>query len=196
MRKAGRQECVVCRVNGIFTVRSVVLVGAALSGAAVVGQCPDCLAFVCRSHAELAVCHIAADDVAELQAAITETGFVPTVLCCPFHRVPLGRSLDDYWLLLSRQLRASPTRQQYAKTYIRDPGLYTRLTRGFDFSHRRFTRHDTPDWSDLAVHPSHPLLALKAAFDSYDEPMREPAPIHSDIRELSGGDVLEAERGS
>lgn len=182
-----------CGAGGVFCAQAVVVLGTISEGAGIVGQCPRCLTFVCSNHSELAVCHVSSDDLAELQASIEETGFVPVVLCCPFHHIPLGRADGEYRLFLERQSSASDERKRYAREYTQNPALYTRRTRGFDFSAWRLTREGSTDWPAMVLKESNVLNTLKGAFNAFDTAPADAGPIHSDIRELGGGGEADPE---
>jgi hypothetical protein len=68
---------------------------------------------------------------------IGEIGFVPVVLCCPYHGRPLGQFEDSYRALISSEHKASAESQRYAQDYLTRTDWYVRCLRGVDLSERR-----------------------------------------------------------
>ena len=161
-QRSVRQRCDVCEAEARYCPGAVVVIGQVPERGLLVAQCPQCQQFICSEHAKRAVCQMAPEAMEAFRHLIQETGFLPTVLCCPWHGVPLGQFRDWYVVVGNATPKASEASQHYARTYVQDPKRYIQSLSGFDLSQRRLASPEALAWPIEESYQSSLLERLQA----------------------------------
>src|SRR5206468_3643729 len=80
------------------------------------------------------LCRLSAEGVDLFRPVIEQTGFLPTLLCCPFHGVPLGQFMDTYRVFCNSAHKADVESLEYARDYLDNPERYLRGLSGVDLA--------------------------------------------------------------
>jgi hypothetical protein len=170
-----RQRCDVCDAEAVYLATAVVVVGKVPPQGLVIGQCPGCKRFVCSDHAERAVCQLNADALALVRTTIAEIGFLPTVLCCPFHRRPLGQLFDSFRLLVTTEHKASDESRAFAEEYLGYPERFLRGLNGFDLRSLKPSPPEPTVWPTETSPYSTLLDAINAGTAAFERAKNGPA---------------------
>lgn len=165
-----RQRCDVCDGEARYFRESVVVLGKTPERGLITQQCGKCRRLLCSQHAARAVCLLEPAVREQWSPTIKQTGFVPTVLCCPFDGQLLAQLRDAYTVLLNRDDCAGVIAQRYAQQYLQMPEQYVLSLAGHDLSSS--SMRDVVAWP-LEPSPSSELLErLRTAQATFEERRR------------------------
>lgn len=156
------QRCDICEAKALYCSGAIVLIGKDPERGLIVAQCPQCERFICSEHAQRGVCHLAPNAMEVFRELVQDTGFLPTVLCCPWHSMPLGQFRDWYIVLGNATHKASETSQHYARQYVEEPTRYLQRLSGFDLSQRRLALPEAIPWPLEESYQSNLFERIKA----------------------------------
>lgn len=150
-------RCEMCHGEGTFFGGAVVCIGKAPIDGFVVAQCPRCKRILCNDHAEHRVADLGSTTASALglEEIILATSFVPTILCCPFDRTPLGWpppeeslgvSVSRVVVLVNRDGVTDAERQQWARVYLQNTAHYVWCLNGVDLAAVHWDEQETSLW--------------------------------------------------
>lgn len=170
------QHCDICGVKAEYVPESAILIGPDPDHGAIVSQCSRCLRFFCHRHAQYRPCRMPDAMTDFFRSYIASLGSIPVVLCCPYHRSPLGQFADMIAVFPLADKPADEFVLEYARGYLADFATYLVRLDGLDLRDKTpsppWPRAWPTDRSRLAILHK----AVQAGLDRYRKGPRTAAP--------------------